>query len=135
MSWFNKLFMSCLIWLLHQNKRIFCGVYVINFIPCYVENKALFYNKITTCGLKYKVGVSDKDCHSMKGYPHIPPKSPQFQILEIWAFHTLLLELHNMLYHSPFWEMSTNFLFTCCSEREVGQHLKKREWCWFSNEN
>ena len=70
MSWFNKLFMSYLIWLLHQNKRIFCGVYVINFIPCYVENKALFYNKITTCGLKYKVGVSDKDCHSMKGYPY-----------------------------------------------------------------
>ena len=66
---FNKLFMSYLIWLLHQNKKIFCGVYVIYFIPCYVENKALFYNKITTCGLKYKVGVSDKDCHSMKGYP------------------------------------------------------------------
>ena len=95
---------------------------MINFIPCYVENKALFYNKITTCGLKYKVGVSDKDCHSMKGYPHIPPKSPQFQILEIWAFHTLLLVFIAGLESAPFpfFEMLTNFLFTAASEQEVG---------------
>ena len=52
-------------------------------------------------------------------YP-VPPKLPQFQILEIWEFHTLLLVFIAESAPFPFFEMLTNFSFTAASEQEVG---------------